>query len=83
MDILKHSTQSPDNGSGYRSNIVNQVRKAIFPTLQLHGQELHLKAYIEEKIKVIGKLHVIVKYCNQEAKLVLIVVQGQGHILFG
>ena len=55
----------------------------MFPTLKLHKSRLHLKTYTEEKIKLIGNLHVNVQYHNQETNLVLIVVEGDGPRIFG
>ena len=57
------------------SIISDTTRKSLFLTLKLHKSRLHLKTYTEE-IKLIGNLHVNVQYHNQEANLVLIVVEG-------
>ena len=61
--------------------IFNAIGKAKFSHLKLYNDML--KTYIEELMKANGNLHVCVRYGDQEYKLVLVVVQGDGPSLFG
>ena len=75
-------TMEVDTGAAV-SIISDATRKAKFPRLKLHKSDVILKTYIEEPMEVIGNLHVRVRYGDQEAKLVLVVVGGEGPCLFG
>ena len=65
------------------SIISEATRKTLFPNLRIHKSTVTLKTYTEEPIKLVGNLHVHVKYKGQQAKLVLIVVEGKGPSLLG
>jgi hypothetical protein len=65
------------------SIISEATRKAMFPSLRLHKSEVMLKACTEEPMQVVDNLHVRVDYGRQQAKLVLVVVGGDGPSLFG
>jgi hypothetical protein len=65
------------------SIISEATRKARFPGLRLHKSNVILKTYTEEPMQVVGNLHVHVHYGSQQAKLVLVVVGGDGPSLFG
>ena len=65
------------------SIISETTRKARFPGLRLHKSNVILKTYTEEPMQVVGNLHVRVHYGSQQAKLVLVVVGGDGPSLFG
>ena len=57
--------------------------KSLFPDLKLLPSTIILKTYTEESMEVVGQLNVRVKYGDQEAKLVLVVVRGNGPSLLG
>ena len=63
--------------------ILEATRKAVFPEKALHPSNLVLKTYTDEHMEVTGTLKLRVKYGNQEKKLVLVVVAGNGPSLFG
>lgn len=65
------------------SIISDHTRRTLFPELKLKESSVILKTYTEEPMKVVGQLHVKVKYGTQEQKLVLVVVEGSGPSLFG
>ena len=75
-------TMEVDTGAAV-SIISDATRKAKFPHLKLHKSNVILKTYTEEPMKVMGNLHVCVRYGDQESKLVLVVVRGDGPSLFG
>ena len=54
-----------------------------FPDLPLHSSRVILKTYTGEPMPVIGNLHARVQYGTLAAKLVLVVVAGEGPSLFG
>ena len=65
------------------SIILNAIGKDKFSHLK---SNIMLKSHIEELMKANGELtnvHVGVRYGDQELKLVLVVVQGDGPSLFG
>ena len=78
----KEMTMELDTGAAV-SIISDCTRKALFPHQKVHKSSLILKTYTEEPMKVLGNLHVRVQYESQEAKLVLVVVEGNGPSLFG
>ena len=65
------------------SIILEETRKALFPTQKIYKSDLILKKYTGELIAIIGSLHVHVQYRDQFAKLVLVVVEGNGPSLLG
>ena len=65
------------------SIISEETRKTLFADQKLRKSTLVLEAYTEEPMQVVGQLNVLVKYGTQEAKLVLVVVGGNGPSLFG
>ena len=71
-----------DTGAAY-TIISEQSRKTHFPELKLRPSSVRLKTYTDEKIDVLGQLHVHVKYGDQDAPLVLLVVGGDGPSLLG
>ena len=65
------------------SIISEETRKVLFPTQKIYKSDLILKTYTGEPITIIGNLHVHVQYQDQFAKLVLVVVEGNGPSLLG
>ena len=65
------------------SIISDETRKALFPTQKVYKSDLILKTYTGEPIQIIGNLHMQVHYGEQFAKLVLVVVEGNGPSLLG
>ena len=65
------------------SIISEETRKSLLPDLQLRPSAVVLKTYTEEPMEVVGQLNARVKYGSQQAKLVLVVVAGNGPSLFG
>ena len=65
------------------SIISDRIRRAVFPSLKLHPSQLHLKTYTGESVPIVGHLHVKAQYGSQVAKLVLVVVAGDGPSLLG
>ena len=65
------------------SIISDHTRQSLFADLPLRKSSLTLKTYTDEKMDIVGQLNARVKYGDQEEKLVLIVVGGQGPSLFG
>ena len=56
---------------------------SLFPGLQLDNSSVRLKSYSEQTILVVGQVDVAIKYDQQEKTLPLLVVQGDGHAVFG
>ena len=75
-------TMELDTGAAV-SIISEETRKTLFVDQKLRKSTLVLKTYTEEPMQVVGQLNVRVKYGIQEAKLVLVVVGGNGPSLFG
>ena len=75
-------TMEMDTGAAL-SIISEATKNAVFPDLPLHRSRVILKTYTGEPMRVIGNLHVCVRYGTQAAKLVLVVVAGDGPSLFG
>ena len=71
-----------DTGAAF-SLISERTRKTLLPDLTLHNSRILLKTYTDERIKVLGQLHVHVSYGEQKAPLVLLVVDGEGPTLLG
>ena len=71
-----------DTGAVF-SIVSEHTRKDIFPNLRLHKSRILLKTYTDERISVLGELHVHVQYGSQKARLVLLVVDGNGPSLLG
>ena len=65
------------------SIISDQTQISLFLELQLRKSSLVLKTYTDEQMNGMRQLNVRVKYGNQEEKLVLVVVDGDGPNLFG
>ena len=65
------------------SIIADQTRKSYFPKLRLHPSSVILKTYTGEPVPVVGQLNMKVQHGEQEAKLVLVVVTGNGPTLLG
>ena len=78
----KKLTMELDTGAAV-SIISDQTRRSLFPDVQLRKSRLVLKTYTDESMTVVGQLNVRVTYGNQEEKLVLVVVGGNGPNLFG
>ena len=62
--------------------ISEEIRKTLFADQKLCKSTLVLKTFTEEPMQVVGQLNVRVKYGTQEAKLVLIVIGGNGPSIF-
>ena len=75
-------TMEVDTGAAI-SIISEETRKTLFTDQKLREVSLVLKTYTGEPMQVVGQLNVRVKYGTQEAKLVLVVVGGNGPSLFG
>ncbi len=75
-------TMEVDTGAAL-SIISEATKDSVFPDLSLHRSQVILKTYTGEPMRVIGNLHVRVQYGTQAAKLVLVVVAGDGPSLFG
>ena len=60
------------------SLISETTKKELFPTVNLRHSEVVLKTYTSEKITVLGKMDVNVKYGDQENTLTLLVIKGPG-----
>ena len=71
-----------DTGATF-SVISEATRQAVFPQETLRPSNLILKTYTNERMEVSGTLNMRVKYGDQEDKLVLIVVAGDGPSLLG
>ena len=65
------------------SIISNATFQQVFPNVDLQPSSVKLHAYSGESISVLGQLKVNVTYGNQQAKLPLVVVSGNGPSLFG
>ena len=65
------------------SIISEETRKVLFPDQKIYKSDLVLKTYTGEPIAIKGNLHVRVQYQDQFAKLVLVVVEGNGPSLLG
>ena len=65
------------------SIISESTRKLLFPEDTLHPSDLVLKTYTDDRIEVTGTLNLRVQYGEQEQKLVLVVVAGDGPSLLG
>ena len=65
------------------SVIAETTRLAVFPEAILRPSKLLLKTYTDRRMEIIGTLNVQVRYCEQEQKLVLVVVAGDGPSLLG
>ena len=65
------------------SIISNATFQQVFPNVDLQPSSVKLHAYPGESISVLGQLKVNVTYGNQQAKLPLVVVSGNGPSLFG
>ena len=75
-------TMEVDTGAAL--SIISQATKElVFPDLPLYSSKVILKTYTGEHMPVISNLHVRVQYGTQAAKLVLVVVAGDGMSLFG
>ena len=80
--VLYEFTTELDTGSAF-SIVSEHTRKDIFPNLRLHKSSILLKTYTDERIFVLGELHVHMQYGSQKARLVLLVVDGNGPSLLG
>ena len=78
----KKLTMELDTGAAV-SIISDKTRRSLFSELKLNESSLILKTCTDEQMKVIGQLNVRVKYGDQEEKLVLVVVGGDGPSLLG
>ena len=65
------------------SIISEETRKVLSPTQKIYKSDLIFKMYTGEPITIIGNLHVCVQYRDKFAKLVLVVVEGNGSSLLG
>ena len=71
-----------DTGAAF-SVISEATYKATYANLKLRKSNVLLKTYTDERIPVIGQLNVHVRYGEQSASLVLLVVAGDGPTLLG
>ena len=71
-----------DTGAAF-SIISERTRKVHFADVKLRKSSILLKTYSNERINVLGQLHVRVTYGVQRAPLVLLVVEGDGPSLLG
>ena len=71
-----------DTGAAY-SVISEATFRAAFSHMKLRPSEVLLKSYTSERIQVLGQLNVHVHYGDQRARLVLLVVAGNGPSLLG
>jgi hypothetical protein len=65
------------------SVISEATRKKTFSKETLHLSELALRTYTDEPMQVVGTFNVKVQYGEQNQKLVLVVVKGNGPSLLG
>lgn len=75
-------TMLVDTGAAV-SIISRSTYKKHFPNLPLKEFKSKLTTYTGEAIKVLGCAEVDVQYCDQQARLPLVVVEGDGPSLFG
>ena len=71
-----------DTGAAY-SVISEATYRATFSEMKLRLSEILLKSYTAERIPVLGQLNAHVDYNDQRARLVLLVVAGDGPSLLG
>ena len=71
-----------DTGAVF-SVISESTYKAKFTKLPLHKSTISLQSYTNQHIPVVGQVNVHVRYGEQKAALVLLVVSGCGPALFG
>ena len=71
-----------DTGAS-RPTVSKHVYDAELSDYPIQSLGVILRNYSEEKIPVVGKITVLVKYENQEHILDLIVVEGNLPVLFG
>ena len=71
-----------DTGAS-RALISEVTYRTLFKDRLLEVYTVQLRTYSGEMLKVAGEVKVVVSYGNQEAKLLLIVVEGDGASLFG
>ena len=75
-------TMEVDTGAS-RSTVSKRVYDSVLSSYTLQHAGIILRSYSGEKIPVLGKISVPVKYDNQEKVLDLIVVEGNLPALFG
>ena len=83
MQVNKKELEMEVDSGAAVSIISDGVRKSLFPDLRLRNSSVVLKTYTGEPMEVVGNLHVDVCYKQQQAKLVLVVVGGNGPSLLG
>ena len=71
-----------DTGAS-RSLISEVTYRTLFKDRPLEKSKVRVRTYSGEMLKVAGEVKVVVSYGNQEAKLLLVVVEGDGASLFG
>ena len=64
------------------SLISDEIYHKHFSIMLLKPSLTRLQTYKGKSIKVLGKITIGVKYCNQHANLTLVVVEGTGLSLF-
>ena len=82
--LLKEKKLEIEVDTGATFSVISEVtQQVVFPTEILHASNIILKTYTNEPMKVLGTLNMRVKYCDQEEKLILIVVACDGPSLMG
>ena len=68
-----------DTGAAF--SVISELTK--FADLPLRESAISLQSYMSERIPIVGQLNIHAVYGEQKAKLVLLVIYGQGSSLFG
>ena len=78
----KTLTMEVDTGAAV-SIISQKVQEKLLPNVEVRPSRVLLRTYTGQHMSVVGEITVEVKYAEQAASLVLIVVKGEGPSLFG
>ena len=82
--ILNGKTIQMEVDTGAVLSVISEAtRKKTFSKETLHLSELALRTYTDEPMQVVGTINVKVQYGEQNQKLVLVVVKGDGPSLLG
>jgi len=82
--MLNGKPFSMELDTGATVSIISKAKfHQVFPNVNLQHSNVKLHAYSGESISILGQLEVDVIYGNQQAKLPLVVVSGNGPSLFG
>ena len=66
-----------------RSLISEVTYRTLFKDRPLEKSKVRLRTYSGKMLKVLGEVKVVVSYGDQQAELLLVVVEGDGASLFG